>query len=167
MKGSPMVANGKLHLIALDDDKASAKLTALVAERCGYFAEVLTDSHGLESMLASVMPDVITLDLSMPAMNGLEVLELLRRQKFGGRLIIISGHPTCMRQHVSSIARTAGLTVAGQFQKPISTAELSLLLNEVALDRPDRSAGLETTARVIALGGRRRVNQLLGDDKVQ
>jgi CheY-like chemotaxis protein len=135
-----VLENRQPHLIAIDDDKDSAELIARVAARCGYATDVLTDSRALDLVMMNGAPDVICLDLSMPDVNGLDAVEALARVKFGGQVIIVSGHPTCLRQHVSSMAKTHGINVAGHFQKPINTAEFARFLRDVQLDQLHRTA---------------------------
>jgi YesN/AraC family two-component response regulator len=71
----------------------------------------------------------------MPEVDGLQVLDVLRRAEFAGHVIIVSGHPTCMRRHVSGVAKGQGLNVAGHFYKPINTADLARLLKNVETGR--------------------------------
>jgi CheY-like chemotaxis protein len=107
--------------------------------KCGYRTEVLTDSRALELLLIDGAPDVISLDLSMPDVNGLDAVEtILGRVKFAGQVIIVSGHPTCLRQHVCGVAQTHGLNVAGHFPKPINTADFASLLRDMERARRSR-----------------------------
>jgi len=129
------VVNRQPHLLAIDDDEDSANLIARVAAKCNYSTDVLTDSRALELVLIDGTPDVISLDLSMPEVDGLQAVDVLRRARFAGHLMIVSGHPTCMRQHVSGVAKTGGLKVAGHFQKPINTADLARVLKDLEHDR--------------------------------
>lgn len=129
------MVNRQPHLLAIDDDEDSANLIARVAAKCNYSTDVLTDSRALELVLIDGTPDVISLDLSMPEVDGLQAVDVLRRARFAGHLMIVSGHPTCMRQHVSGVAKTGGLKVAGHFQKPINTADLARVLKDLEHDR--------------------------------
>ncbi len=129
------MVNRQPHLLAIDDDEDSATLIARVAAKCNYSTDVLTDSRALELVLIDGTPDVISLDLSMPEVDGLQAVDVLRRARFADHLMIVSGHPTCMRQHVSGVAKTGGLKVAGHFQKPINTADLARVLKELEHDR--------------------------------
>ena len=51
-----------------------------------------TASNGIEGLekIQSLKPDVITLDIEMPKMNGLEVLRELRKQKVRPRVLMLS-----------------------------------------------------------------------------
>ncbi len=51
-------------------------------------------SNGREGVAAAAgtQPDVVLLDLSMPDMDGLEAIPLMREQAPGARLVVLSGH---------------------------------------------------------------------------
>jgi DNA-binding NarL/FixJ family response regulator len=49
---------------------------------------------GSEALLKSreLLPDLILLDISMPVINGLEVVRLLRRDAFKAKILVMSQH---------------------------------------------------------------------------
>jgi FixJ family two-component response regulator len=83
--------------------------------------------------LSSNHPGVITLDLSMPQTNDLEVLDLLREMNFCGKLIIVSGHRECLRANVIKWARAYSFDVLGNLEKPISVRALGDILTQAPL----------------------------------
>jgi CheY-like chemotaxis protein len=140
-----MTIETKPCLIAVDDNEDSAELIVRVAKKVGYSAFGLTNPRCLKDEVTQKSPDVITLDLSMPEADGLETLDFLRDANFRGRLIIISGHRECLREHVCTWARTYGFDVAGNLEKPVRLQALSDLLTGLhrqALDhaQPDALA---------------------------
>ncbi len=80
----------------------------LIVDDSTLFRKVLKDSlspltgivvegmvaNGRDALLraASLRPDIITLDVEMPGMNGLEVLSALQEMNFAGAVIMISTH---------------------------------------------------------------------------
>lgn len=64
--------------LVVDDEPADAAFLVSVLERCGLRAEVAVDGgEGLEMMRAQ-RPDLVLLDMMMPAMRGDEVLASMR-----------------------------------------------------------------------------------------
>lgn len=60
-----------------------------LAYECEVVGEAKNGKEGLE-LIANVKPDIIVLDINMPIMNGLEMIELLPHQIYS--FIIVSGH---------------------------------------------------------------------------
>ena len=112
-------------LFALDDDDDSAELIVRIAKRLGYYARGIIDPRELRHAVNESNPDVITLDLSMPNTDGLEVLGHLKEMHFAGHLLVISGHRECLRERVCHWAKVYGLQVTGHLEKPISLPLLS------------------------------------------
>lgn len=126
-------------LIAIDDDRDSAELIVRVARKAGYSGAAMTNPRNLIQVLKQSVPSVITLDLSMDEVNGLEALDVLQNAGFRGKLIIISGHRQCLRDNVSKWATAYGLHVSGNLQKPISVQVLQNLLLELRATITDPS----------------------------
>jgi DNA-binding NtrC family response regulator len=79
-------------LLAIDDDLANLKLISAALQQDGL--EILTeeDPHiGFETFL-KVRPRIVLLDLLMPAIQGMELLERIMRVDPGANVILISGH---------------------------------------------------------------------------
>lgn len=65
-------------VLIVDDDKLVSKLISTCLQSSGY--DILTAYNGREGLKSALKnnPDVIVLDIMMPVMNGLEMLEELR-----------------------------------------------------------------------------------------
>jgi DNA-binding response OmpR family regulator len=68
----------RARLLLVDDDDALAEMYALQLTASGY--QVTTARSGAEALrlIVDVTPDLIYLDLGLPGMTGLELLERLR-----------------------------------------------------------------------------------------
>lgn len=93
--------------ILLADDHAvlRAGLRLLLSSQIGF--EVVGEAAtGLEtlSLAENLKPDLILLDLSMPALGGLDALPALRRLSPGARILILTMHedPQYLRQALNS-----------------------------------------------------------------
>jgi excisionase family DNA binding protein len=84
-------------LIIDDDQQFSSYLTALIAKRApGVFVDVAHDGFAAGIKCEAMRPDVVTLDLQMPKMNGFEVCALLRSMfgKLKPRIVALTGLAT-------------------------------------------------------------------------
>jgi len=81
------------HRIILADDHPIflGGLTSLIRSDPGY-ALVATCSDGMAALqaLRSLQPDVAVLDVSMPSLTGLEVLEIARREDLPTRVVFLT-----------------------------------------------------------------------------
>ena len=121
----------KGRLLAVDDAADSADLVARVASKCGYEAQSISDPAAVGALVASWKPEILTLDLCMPEADGIDLLSVLEKSGFDGRLIIISGQDGWFRKAAGRLAETRGLTVVDDLQKPVDIAALRGLLTRL------------------------------------
>jgi len=78
-----------------------------------------TSGEGALEVIGSARPDVICLDVSMPGVGGLAVLEALRDKQLATRVVMISGHSS------SQVVRDAiNLGAKGFVVKPFNAAKV-------------------------------------------
>lgn len=68
------------RVLIVDDESSMAKSIQRVLRQNGFETQIASDGFSAGSMLESFGPTVMTLDLSMPGMSGLEVVRFMRRQ---------------------------------------------------------------------------------------
>ncbi len=80
------------NILLVDDDAAFRQVMAGELRRLGY--EVATAASGEEAVrrVAEHAPDVVLLDLRLPAMNGLDVLKNIRESDAASEVIVVTGH---------------------------------------------------------------------------
>jgi two-component system, NtrC family, nitrogen regulation response regulator NtrX len=82
----------KTRILVIDDDPQVRQALGMVLRHDGYqFLEASSGPEGIQKAEAED-PDVIMLDIKMPHMDGMEVLEELRRRKIRAPILMISGH---------------------------------------------------------------------------
>lgn len=81
-----------IKLLIIDDEIDFASALADRLEIRGF--ATATASYGLEGLeeLATSSPDVVLLDLKMPDMSGIEVLEQIKEKYPAIKVIMLSGH---------------------------------------------------------------------------
>ncbi|MGH2813496.1 MAG: response regulator [Actinomycetota bacterium] len=67
------------RILIVDDDPAIRRLLNHSLELEGYLVATASDGEEALDQLPVVDPDVVVLDIMMPRMNGLDVLERIRR----------------------------------------------------------------------------------------
>lgn len=114
-------------LLVVDDDPAMCSLIADIGTAAGFAPQRLTDPTRLDSIDHSTIA-AITLDLSMPQVDGVEVLQRLAAAGVRARIILLSGVDSGLLTSVYNLGRAEGLDMAGHLTKPVRAADLITLL---------------------------------------
>src|SRR5712691_2155657 len=84
----------KPRILVIDDESAIRDSLRMTLEYEGYdFVAAATGQEGL-ALAEREAPDLVLLDVKMPGMDGIEVLERLRNMNEALPVIVISGHGT-------------------------------------------------------------------------
>src|SRR6266542_1695864 len=84
----------KSRILVIDDEAAIRDSLRMTLEYEGYeFIGAATGQEGL-ALVERESPDLVLLDVKMPGMDGLEVLDRLRGMNDGVPVVVISGHGT-------------------------------------------------------------------------
>jgi two-component system nitrogen regulation response regulator NtrX len=96
----------KSRILIIDDEAEIRKSLRMILEYEGY--EVLEASSGAEGLILAERetPDLVFLDVKMPGMDGLEVLQRLQTARETLPVVVISGHAS-KEEVASSIKRGA------------------------------------------------------------
>jgi len=83
-----------MRILVVEDEKAIAHMIAMVLG--GPASKVVRARSGWEALIkigATSKPfDVVITDHRMPRMTGLELVRQLRKQDFGGKILVLSAH---------------------------------------------------------------------------
>ena len=72
----------KKTILMIDNDRAFTSLVnSFLGEKCGYEVKIVPDGYNGVSMAKKLTPGLVLLDVRMPAMNGLGILEKLKSDK--------------------------------------------------------------------------------------
>ncbi len=78
-------------VLIVDDSKVSRKMLVNLLEHSGYqvVSEAINGKEGIE-LYKKFSPDVVTMDITMPEMNGIECLKLIREFDPEAKIILIT-----------------------------------------------------------------------------
>jgi EAL domain-containing protein (putative c-di-GMP-specific phosphodiesterase class I) len=77
---------------------------------------------------ADPAPDLILLDLNMPAMDGIEFVRKLVEQGYRGAVVLVSGESERVLQMTEKLVQAHQLPVLGHLRKPVSRTALAAIL---------------------------------------
>ncbi|MEQ8397596.1 response regulator [Thalassobaculum sp.] len=129
-------------MLVVDDQEEMAELVCDVAGMVGFKAEAVTSVRDLFKKFEVAMPDVIVLDLIMPDIDGLELIQKLSRTGSRSKLIIMSGYQSSYLRAAEILADGLGLTTIGVIRKPASISDL-----ELQCETAKRAVELDRSAR--------------------
>jgi EAL domain-containing protein (putative c-di-GMP-specific phosphodiesterase class I) len=123
------------RVLIIDDDERVLKYMSRMVQQSGFEAVVSTTIK--PSLLVGLGPsDFVFVDMQMPGMDGIQVLEVLSRHAVKSRIVPMSGSHVVVLETAERIAKRNGLSVAGFLTKPFRLAELSRILEEAPGELP-------------------------------
>jgi two-component system response regulator AtoC len=126
---------GPFRLLIIDDDLGVREYLSALLGRFGH--SIFTAASGEEALegLALSRPDLITLDVVLEGMDGIETLRRLKKRMPDVPVVMISGHG-----HARTIVEAMQLGAADFLRKPFEVEEL-LLAFQRALGQVTRGSG--------------------------
>ncbi len=122
----------KVKILIVDDELDFVQQLQDRIEKCDY--EVITACNGVEGLKKArkEKPEVILLDVTMPVMDGHEMLEALRKQPSGDFSSVIM---LTARSQVYDFARASTCGVDDYIVKPFDMSELQKKIRDVVESR--------------------------------
>jgi EAL domain-containing protein (putative c-di-GMP-specific phosphodiesterase class I)/FixJ family two-component response regulator len=120
-------------LLVVDDSAVQRAHTVALCLDLG--VQVIYEAgSGIEALdlldLLHLSPDLLIVDLEMPGMDGVELIQQLKQRQFTIPLIVASGRETTLIESVEAMARNMGLPVLSSLQKPLTAHALQLAFEQ-------------------------------------
>jgi DNA-binding response OmpR family regulator len=122
------------RLLVIDDEPDFGASVRLVAERLGFEVEVTTRARDFMTAYDAFDPTVIILDMIMPDMDGIELVQWLVSVRSTARIIIISGFSPTYAKSAATLGAAKGLLSISRLVKPVSLAILTATLTSALLE---------------------------------
>lgn len=145
-----------MRILVVEDNKTLAGGLAAVLRVSGYAVDVVHDGVSAEAVLAAESFDLVVLDLSLPQMDGLDVLRGMRARKNASAVLILTA-----RGALDERVRGLDLGADDYMTKPFEVSELEarvrvLLRRQAGLHDASISFGdikLDTVSRTLSAFG--------------
>ncbi len=120
----------KPRLTVVDDESEILDLVGKAAEGLGF--DVCKAASGKQMMkaLADEPPDVIVLDMIMPDLDGIEILQELAARESGASIILMTGYQEQYLTMANKLGSAKGLNILGALTKPFRLEQLEQLLRK-------------------------------------
>ena len=118
------------RLLILDDDELICKTIADVAKKDGFTVRYTTDYLTFQNLLDNWLPHNIIIDLNMPTMDGVQILNALADQGNQCKIVICSGVSERVIEAAARSAKARGLNVIGILPKPFYVKQIRDVLHE-------------------------------------
>ncbi|MCB0166847.1 MAG: response regulator transcription factor [Anaerolineae bacterium] len=138
--------SNKLHILVVDDEPNIREVVELYLQREGYEVEVAGDGATALQAIERKAPDLIVLDLMLPAINGLQITRILREGDYNIPIIMLTAKS-------EEADRITGLELGADdyVTKPFSPKELVARVKAV-LRRVSSKATVDTQAQPLTIG---------------
>jgi len=132
----PPICSAIASLLVVDDNIVQRLQVVALCRELGVdmIYEAGSGAEALELLSLLVLPpDVMMVDLEMPGMDGVELIEQLHARALSVPLIVVSGREVVLIDTVETMARNLGIPVVAGIRKPLRRESL-----EAALEGWDR-----------------------------
>lgn len=109
----------QMRILLVDDHALVRDAISQGLESLGHEVMQADNGNAAISALAGDQPDVLITDIEMPGMNGIELIEQVRRAYPKLAIVAMSGRPV-----ESGLSALPGLDVACKLQKPFTASRL-------------------------------------------
>jgi DNA-binding response OmpR family regulator len=115
--------------LIIDDEKMFADFVRQVAEGMGYEVRVTDQADVFKETYLDFDPTVIILDMVMPGVEGIELVNWLAEEGCSARIMVVTGYNPHYVDFAKTIGSARGLSSVQSYTKPISLADLRKALS--------------------------------------
>ena len=124
-----VVTHGLGRVLVVDDDEVIRRLIAVNLQLEGFEVSTAVDGQDCLDKVAEINPDVITLDVMMPRLDGWETAVRLRKSPDTAHIKVVL---ITARAQEDDIARGANVGADAYLTKPFDPGEMIRVVRELA-----------------------------------
>ncbi len=115
-------------LLVIDDEEDICELVADIAELVGYEADSISQLNSQEELAGLEAFDVLALDLSMPGLDGIEIIHYMEHLNQKPQLILMTGFEQSVLEGAKKLADQLLIPVLGTLSKPFQVQDVKSML---------------------------------------
>lgn len=139
-----------MRLLVVEDNETLAKGLTTVLKGAGYAVDLVNDGQSAQAALSTTLYDLAVLDLTLPDMDGLDVLQWLRQQRGDCAVLVLTA-----RGALDDRIRGLDLGADDYMTKPFEVRELEARVRVLLRRRAGlRSSQLEFGGLALDLSSR-------------
>lgn len=119
-----------IRILIIDDDKDICEYMQLLLSQSGYEVTAETDARAALELLREEEFHVVILDIMMPELNGMELLERIRDFDSDIAIIIFTGYPS-----VDTAVTSMKYNVSDYIKKPFDVDEFNQTLEKILREK--------------------------------
>lgn len=143
MPDNPLGTHRALRVLFVDDETSLREFMRSELPRLGHEVTVCQDGKAAVKVLEKTVFDAAILDLRMPGMSGLEVLEHLKKVSPDTEAVVMTGHAS-----IETATTAMRLGAADYITKPCKLADIEAVLTRMADRRDLKHKNLALESRV-------------------
>jgi CheY-like chemotaxis protein len=116
------------RLLVVDDEPDFAQFVSSAARELGYVTHICTQSKEFRRIYAEFAPTHIVLDVVMPDIDGIEIMQWLATQGSTARVVITTGYNPQYAKMAGLVGADRGLQAVKTLTKPVRLADLRAAL---------------------------------------
>ncbi|MBH24921.1 MAG: two-component system response regulator [Myxococcales bacterium] len=124
------VTTQTIRILVVDDEVDICEYMKLLLSKSGYKVTTLTDPTEVIPELRREQYHIVVLDLMMPKMNGIEVLDQIRKIDSDIAVVIFTGHAT-----VETAVQSLKQNVSDYIRKPFDAEEFNETIERILRDK--------------------------------
>lgn len=117
------------RLLVIDDEPAFGSFVKEVAEGLGYDVRVTAKADEFADTYETFDPTVIVLDVVMPEVDGIELVQWLAQEKCKAKIVIVTGYNPHYADAAKRLVSAGDLPSVMTLTKPVSLADLRAALS--------------------------------------
>jgi len=119
------------QVLVVDDDPSVARILTRVARDLGFEATAVIEPDQVVASVERLGPDLILLDLSMPGLDGVEILRALAAERSRARVCLISGAEQDVLDAARDLGHELGLQMVTPLHKPLGRDQIERALRAI------------------------------------
>lgn len=118
-------------LLIVDNEFDMARFVGDVAEPLGFNILIATSDIEFQEIFIAKKPSAIVMDIVMPGMDGIELVNWMSDHDYHSHIIFMSGYDVLYIETAKLLGQRKGCHVVGTLSKPFTAEELEPLLLQI------------------------------------